>query len=84
MAAGLPIVASGIGQVEEVIQHGETGILVRPGDASAMAHAVSELESDTETRARLGSAARQAVQAHTWDHVLDRALCFAGLARAAN
>src|SRR5829696_4505234 len=37
MAAGLPIVASRIGQIEEVIEHGQTGMLVPPGDAAAMA-----------------------------------------------
>ncbi len=81
MAAGLPIVATRIGQVAEVIQHGETGILIRPGDAAGMAQAVNELAIDADSRLRLGNAARQAVQEHTWDHVLNRALCFAGLTR---
>ena len=84
MAAGLPIVATRIGQLEEIIQPGETGILVRPGDAAGMAQAVAELESQPELRARIGEAARQTVQNHTWDHVLDRALCFAGLIPAQN
>ncbi|HWN97295.1 MAG TPA: glycosyltransferase family 4 protein, partial [Methylomirabilota bacterium] len=79
MAAGLPIVATRIGQIEEVIRDGETGVLVRPGDASGMAQAVNRLELDAETRFRLGDAARQAVQDHTWDHVLDLSLSFSGL-----
>jgi glycosyltransferase involved in cell wall biosynthesis len=79
MAAGLPIVATRIGQIEEVIQHGETGILVRPGDAAGMAEAVIALEASPEMRTQLGQAARQTVRNHTWDNVLERAFCFAGL-----
>ena len=79
MAAGLPIIATRIGQIEEVIEHGETGILVRPGDANGMAEALIDLAADIDLRTRLGEAARATVQNHTWDHVLDRALCFAGL-----
>ena len=81
MAAGLPVVATRIGQIEEIIEHGETGILIRPGDASGMAQAITELAASVDLRTRLGQAARQTVQEHTWDHVLERALCFAGLTR---
>src|SRR5688572_17486018 len=52
MAAGLPIVASRIGQVEEVIQHGETGMLVPPGDAVAMAQCLIELHRHPKLRSR--------------------------------
>ena len=79
MAAGLPIVATRIGQIEEVIQHGETGILVRPGDAAGMAEAVTALAASPDARARLGEAARQTVREHTWDNVLERAFCFSGV-----
>ena len=42
MAAGLPIVATQIGQVAEVIEHGVTGLLVPPGDFQAFARALAE------------------------------------------
>ena len=83
MAAGLPIVASRIGQVAEVIRHGETGLLVAPGNPIAMAQAVFELELDPDRRARLGSAAREAVQERTWDQLVERVLSLARVATAA-
>lgn len=67
MAAGLAVVASRIGQVEEIIRHEETGILIPPGDSTAMANALIDLYRRPERRARLGAAARRAVQEHTWD-----------------
>jgi glycosyltransferase involved in cell wall biosynthesis len=84
MAAGLPIVASRIGQIEEAIEHGVTGILVPPGDAVALARAICELERDAAARARLGQAARQAVQQHTWDDLLAYVLSLVGLETVAS
>jgi glycosyltransferase involved in cell wall biosynthesis len=84
MAAGLPIVASRIGQVAEVIQHGETGILVPPGNPEAMAQELIALEQDPARRASLGRAARAAVQDHTWDNALAYVLSLAGLTSAAH
>jgi glycosyltransferase involved in cell wall biosynthesis len=58
MAAGLPVVASRVGGVAELVVDGETGILVRPGDASALAAALSSLIADPAERRRLGAAGR--------------------------
>jgi len=58
MAAGLPVVASRVGSVPELVVHGETGILVPPGDASALAAALSSLVADPAERRRLGEAGR--------------------------
>src|SRR6185503_10228289 len=40
MAAGLPVIASGIGQIKKVIEHGVTGWLVSPGDPVAFTAAM--------------------------------------------
>ncbi len=67
MAAGRPVVASAIGQVAELIRDGETGLLVPPGDVSALTAAVRRLASDRDLRLRLGAlAAREIRQRHTW------------------
>jgi len=79
MAAGLPVVASAIGQLEKLITPGVNGLLVPPGDAAALAEALERLCGDHELRARLGLAARAKVLAeHTWDAVAERILRIAG------
>ncbi len=56
MAHGKPVVASAVGGLPEIVIEGETGRLVRPGQADELAGAVSELLGDAELRARLGVA----------------------------
>jgi len=58
MAAGLPIVASGVGGILELIDPGRTGVLVPPDDSRALADALSTVISDPVSAARLGDAAR--------------------------
>ena len=84
MAAGLPTVASAIGQLNQIIKHGQTGLLVPPGDAGALADAIDGLQLDPTSRRRLGRAARQYVMRHhTWDSVVDRILQLAHANRGA-
>ena len=78
MAAGLPVVASRVGQIAETIRHRETGLLCPPGDATCMAEALERLAADPALRARLGANARQHVLAdHTWSGVAQRILLLA-------
>lgn len=73
MAAGRPVVASGIGQLKTLIQHEENGLLVQPGDAIDLAKALIRIHSDLQLRARLGAAGRQTVLSnYTWDSVAQR------------
>jgi glycosyltransferase involved in cell wall biosynthesis len=58
MAAGVPVVASRVGGVAEIVEHGRTGILVTPGDALALASAVDRLLDDDALADRLAAAAR--------------------------
>ena len=57
MAAGLPVVATGVGGVPEQIEHLETGVLVRPNDPEALATWLVRLHDDPGLRERLGRAA---------------------------
>jgi glycosyltransferase involved in cell wall biosynthesis len=59
MAAGLPVVASAVGGVPELVVDGETGLLVTPGDADALASALARLVDDPELRRSFGAAARR-------------------------
>lgn len=63
MAAGLPVVASAVGGVAELVVDGETGILVRPADAEALAGALGTLVGDPVLRGRLGAAGRARAEA---------------------
>jgi len=84
MAAGLPIVASRVGQLAELLRHEETGLLCPPGDAPALASALERLRGDGDLRKRLGFAARAtAVQKHTWAAVARRIISLALLKSAA-
>lgn len=72
MAAGLPVVASGIGQLRKLIQSGQNGLLVTPGAVAELVNALERLKADPGLRAALGRAARQMVLSnHTWDSVVD-------------
>ena len=59
MASGLAVVATRVGGIPDLIDDGETGYLVPPGDAYALASAISTVMAEPE--ARVGSAARVAV-----------------------
>ena len=56
-AAGLPLVAAAHGGLTEIVRDGETGLLVPPRDADALAAALRRLAGDSGLRARLGDAA---------------------------
>jgi L-malate glycosyltransferase len=62
MALSRPVVASDVGGIPEVIQHGINGLLVPPGDENALARACLELIRNREYAARLGARARQTVE----------------------
>jgi len=80
MAAGLPVVASRIGQIAEVIRDGENGLLCPPGDPSAFAAALCRVKQEPDLGARLGRAARALViRDYTWDRVACRVLHLAGV-----
>ncbi|MBW6525099.1 glycosyltransferase family 4 protein [Sphingomonas sp. RHCKR47] len=57
MAAGLAVIATPVGAVEDIVADGETGLLVAPGDVPALAEAIRRLLHDPDLRAQLGSAA---------------------------
>lgn len=63
MAAGVPVVASRTGGIPELLDHGETGRLVTPGDAAELAEQVRALLADDEERHRLANRARVEVRA---------------------
>ncbi len=80
MASGLPVVASQIGQLENLIRDGVNGLLCPPGDPIALASALDRLRCEPKLRVHLGQAARETVlRYHTWDIIVQRILHLAGL-----
>ena len=59
MAAGVPLVASAIGGIPELVQPGDTGLLVPPGDSAALAGAIRRLLDEAPLRARLSARGRE-------------------------
>lgn len=59
MVAGLPVVATSVGGVPEVVVPAETGLLVSPDDIEGLARAIRSLLEDPDRRGRMGHAGRQ-------------------------
>jgi glycosyltransferase involved in cell wall biosynthesis len=54
-----------------LVRDGETGLVIAPGDAGALAGAIRRLLGDAALRRRLGTAAREAVAAYTYDAMVE-------------
>jgi glycosyltransferase involved in cell wall biosynthesis len=83
---GVPVIATdAVGAVAGgLVRHEENGLVVPAGDATALASALRRLHDEPELRARLGSAARDAVRAHTheaWAAGFSRGLEAVGASR---
>ncbi len=75
MAMGAAVVAPATPAIEEVIEHGRTGILFQPGCPDSFTEAVRRLAGDSDLRGRLGCRAReQVLKEHTWRRNAERVL----------
>jgi glycosyltransferase involved in cell wall biosynthesis len=74
MATALPVVASRVGGIPEVVTDGESGLLVPPGEVGPLVTALRRLADDEALRRRLGAAARAAIEAR-----FDLDVCVDGL-----
>lgn len=62
MGVGLPVVGADVGGVAEILEDGVSGLVVRPGDAVALAKAVVEILSNSQRAANMGAAGRQRIE----------------------
>jgi len=75
MAMGKGIVASRLGQIGDVLEGEETGLLVAPGNPQELLKAILRLSESKVLRERLGAAARRtAIERHTWKRNAQRVL----------
>ncbi len=72
MAAGRAVIASRVGGVPEIVLHGQTGFLVPPDDAAALAHVMARLAASSSLRQYLGDAGKEQVKKFTWSAAVDR------------
>ena len=70
-AAGLPVVSTPTGDIAAMVRHEETGLLVPPLDAGALASAVVSLLRDPASAASLARQAREEIDRYTWAAVRD-------------
>jgi glycosyltransferase involved in cell wall biosynthesis len=75
MASGLPVVASRLGGVPEIVADGETGFLVEPGDVDELHDRLAQLLGQPALAERMGRRAReQVVERFSWEHCVQRCL----------
>jgi len=72
MAAGLPIVASRVGGIPDLIKDGKNGLLVPPADAPALEKAISDLLADNENRNRMGKAGKNICRPYSAEAMVEQ------------
>jgi glycosyltransferase involved in cell wall biosynthesis len=81
MERGRAVVASAVGGLPEIVADGQTGVLVPPGDAEALAEALVELVADRRQTAAMGAAGRRrAVEAFSQERCTERVAALYGAA----
>jgi glycosyltransferase involved in cell wall biosynthesis len=85
MSAELPVIASRVGGIPEIIKHGETGLLTDPGHVNSLSNAMIRLIQEADLRKRMGHEGRKRVlERFTWEHVSDRLLsCYRAISEQA-
>ena len=74
-ASGRPVIATKVGDIPEIVQHRENGLLIEPGDTQALAAAIMEFISDPELAARCASNGfRYATEHFSFDKMMEAKL----------
>ena len=74
MASGLPVIATPVGDVPELVSAGRTGLLVAREDAEGLAGAIDRLADDADLRSRMARAARACIESESlsWDRTAEQ------------
>jgi glycosyltransferase involved in cell wall biosynthesis len=73
MNYGVPVIASDIGGITDIVEHEHTGLLVPPGDERALANAITRVLSDRALARRFGDAGRERLREEfSWDRIVAR------------
>jgi glycosyltransferase involved in cell wall biosynthesis len=75
MANGTPVIGSNIGGIVDIVRHGQTGLLVEPENAAAIAEAIEQLMSDSSLRRQLIAEGYELVNgAFSWQAIAQRTI----------
>ena len=66
MASGLPVIATDLPGVNEIVQHGETGLLVEPRNIPELSAALVRILSDSDFQSSTGKKARKLAESYSW------------------
>lgn len=69
MACGIPIIASRIGGIPDVVKDGICGLLVEPNDPNGLSEGIIKILNDAELRERLGKTGKNQVKLYSWDKI---------------
>jgi glycosyltransferase involved in cell wall biosynthesis len=72
MAAALPIVASRVGGIPDLVKDGKNGLLVPPADPVALENAISDLLADKENRKRMGEVGKKMCQQYSIEAMVEQ------------
>ena len=72
MAAGLPIVASRVGGIPDLVKHGENGLLVPPANPGALEQAISDLLSDKPRRKRMAKTGKKMCRPYSVEAMVEK------------
>jgi len=74
MASGKPVVASNIEGYNDVLNHGEEGLLVPPKDEEALAQALLSLAEDKSLRQQMGAKGRIKAEEYSWENIAQKVM----------
>lgn len=74
MAAGLPVVASRVGGIPDVIEEGVTGYTFEAGDQNGLIEGIRQTLSDPNHQQAMGKAARAFAETQSWEHMMDEVI----------
>jgi glycosyltransferase involved in cell wall biosynthesis len=72
MAVGVPVIATRVGGIPDLVKDGETGLLVEPGSVDELTRGIRKLIEDDDLRKKLANNSFEEAKKYSWDRVVER------------